>query len=75
MALVKKLNKIKMRRNAVHKPIDYTYTVFTDKNGRKYLQIDSYGSKTRKIKGKKSQTIQFDKAGMKKLSEIIGDIL
>lgn len=75
MALVKKLGKITMDRNLVHEQVECTYTVFTDSDGYRYLQIDTYGSKTRKLKGKKSQSLQFDRESMKKLSEIIGNIL
>lgn len=75
MALVKKLAKITMDRNVVHEPVECTYTVFRDSDGYRYLQIDTYGSKTRKLKGKKSQSLQFGEESMKKLIEIIGAIL
>jgi hypothetical protein len=75
MALVKKLSKITMDRNIIHGPVDCSYTVFTDESGGKYLQIDTYGSKTRKIKGKKSQSIQFNENSLRELMEIIRHIL
>lgn len=74
MALVKKLDKITMDRNFVHDPVECTYTVFTESDGEKYLQIDTYGSKTRKLKGKKSQSIQFNVDSLRKLAEIIREI-
>jgi hypothetical protein len=59
MALVRKLEKSAMQRTGVHKAVDCTYTVFQDKLGQRYLQIDTYGSARRQLPNKKSQTIQF----------------
>jgi hypothetical protein len=52
--------KVPKERNIIHKDVDATYTIFKDENGKKYFQIDTYGSKDRKIIGKISQSIQFD---------------
>jgi hypothetical protein len=38
----------------VHEPVDCTYTVFEDGAGQRYLQIDTYGSKQRQLRGKKA---------------------
>jgi len=75
MALVKKLNKITMDRNSVHGVVDCTYSIFTDSDGKKYLQIDTYGSKTRKIKDKKSQSLQFSEESLRMLLEIIKGVI
>ena len=61
--------KIKERNNVQEKIIS-SYSVF-DINGEKYFQIDTYGSPDRKILGKISQTIQFDKDVAKKIIEIL----
>ena len=72
MALVKNMERISMDRNYVHQPVEScTYTVFTDDVRGKVLQIDTYGSKSRKIKGKKSQSLQFDAASAAILKEIL----
>ncbi|UCE68090.1 MAG: hypothetical protein JSU85_13135 [Candidatus Zixiibacteriota bacterium] len=58
-----------------HDPVDCSYTVFADESGGKYLQIDTYGSNTRKLKGKKSQSIQFNEDSLRELLEIVRGIL
>jgi len=71
MALIKKLEPMAMDFNRVHEPVDCTYTVFSDEIGSKYLQIDTYGSSSRKIKGKKSQSLQFSEQSLRELKGII----
>ncbi len=70
MALIKKLDKVIKERTSVHKQTDCTYTVFTE-NGKKYLQLDTYGSKDRQIPGKTSQSIQFGPESIAQLKEIL----
>ena len=53
------IQKVNKERNSVHDKVPATYTVFKD-GEEKYIQIDTYGSLTRQIKGKISQSIQFD---------------
>lgn len=62
MALIKKerFSKITKDRIRVHDPAEATYSVFSDENTT-YFQIDTYGSDSRKDKGKVSQSIQIDK--------------
>ena len=75
MALVKKLSKVRMDRNAVHAPVkDATFSVFEDENGRSYLQIDTYGSPTRKLVGKKSQSLQFGPDALRQLRQILDSL-
>ncbi|RKD26048.1 hypothetical protein BEP19_02445 [Ammoniphilus oxalaticus] len=56
----------------VHGTVDATYTVFV-KGGEKYIQINTYGSKERQVKGVASQSIQFNKSSVRQLLEIIGN--
>ena len=72
MALITKFERITMTKNKIHEPASCTYSIFDDADGR-YLQIDTYGSSKRRIKGKKSQTIQLDKAGGRELVRIISE--
>lgn len=58
-------------RNHVHETVKATYTVFKDNRGQKYFQIDTYGSEHREIKGKISQSLQFDDKTGKFLINII----
>ncbi|MCB1482249.1 MAG: methionyl-tRNA formyltransferase [Rhodobiaceae bacterium] len=70
MALIRKFTKKTMDRNQVHGEITATYSVF-HWDDRTLLQIDSYGSKARKIPGKKSQTFQLDEQGASALFQIL----
>ena len=71
MAIVKKMERIELERDSKHTEVDCTYAVLEDDKGNKYLQIDTYGSKTRKIPGKKSQSIRFSPEALKQLKEIL----
>jgi hypothetical protein len=71
MAFVGTVKQIRKVRCSVHEPVECTYTVFTGDDGQKYLQLDSYGSATRKLTGKISQTLQFNKASAQELRAII----
>ena len=71
MAIVRKLDPIKLDRESRHSEVDCTYSVIEDEKGDKYLQIDTYGSKTRKIPGKKSQSIRFSPDAIKELKMIL----
>ncbi len=75
MALVRKLESITKERSSVHGPVDCVYTVFTGEDGKRYLQLDTFGSKNRQIAGKISQSVQFDVASAIQLKRIIEDEL
>jgi hypothetical protein len=70
MALIRKFEPKSMDRNSIHDEIEASYTAF-ERDGRSFLQIDSYGRAEREIPGKKSQTIQLDEQGAKQLFEIL----
>ncbi len=59
MAIIRKLDPINLDRDSKHTEVNCTYAILEDDQGDKYLQIDTYGSATRKIPGKKSQSIRF----------------
>jgi hypothetical protein len=71
MAIVRELDPIKLDRDSKHSEVDCTYSIIEDEKGDKYLQIDTYGSKTRKIPGKKSQSIRFSPEAIDQLKEIL----
>ena len=73
MALLGKLEKVTMDKNRVHVEIDGTYSIFQEA-GETYLQIDTYGSRSRKIPGKKSQTLQFGPQGLRILRNILSTL-
>ena len=70
MALIKAFTNRLMDRPTLHEEIEASYSVF-EKDGRKLMQIDSYGRESRQIPGKKSQTIQLDKEGATSLFKIL----
>ncbi len=70
MALIRKFSRKEMDRNSVHDQIDATYSAF-NRDGRVFLQIDSYGRATRDMPDKKSQTIQLSEESARQLFDIL----
>ncbi|SDP61343.1 hypothetical protein [Desulforhopalus singaporensis] len=70
MALIRKLDKIELEKDIKHSEVDSTFTIIKNQDG-KFLQIDTYGSKKRQIRGKKSQSIRFSAEAIEQLKEII----
>jgi hypothetical protein len=70
MALIRHFDRKHMERNSIHDEISATYTVF-ERDGRRFIQIDSYGRDEREIPGKKSQTIQLDRDSAQELYKIL----
>ncbi|MBX9635235.1 MAG: hypothetical protein K2X44_09675 [Magnetospirillum sp.] len=71
MALVRKFEKFGLQVEKVHGEVNSTYTAFRAADGKSYFQIDTYGSPERKLKGKKSQTIQLDEGAAKELIALL----
>ena len=71
MAIVRKLEEIQLERDAPHREVKATFTIVFGKDGNKYLQIDTYGSKERLYKGKKSQSIRFAPEAINQLKKIL----
>ncbi|MEN4046577.1 hypothetical protein [Sulfurimonas sp. NWX367] len=70
MALVTTIKLQKLERDSKHNEVECTYTIIENEDG-KFLQIDTYGSENRQIKGKKSQSIRFSKDAINQLKNII----
>lgn len=77
MARIMKENfkKIQKERNNVHIPARSTYSVFKTVDGKKYFQIDTFGTTERMNPEKISQSIQFDAEFATELIRIISDEL
>lgn len=71
MAIIRKLEPATLERDSRHTEVDCTYTIVTDTQGEKSLQIDTYGSAARKIPGKKSQSIRFSPEAIEQLKQIL----
>jgi hypothetical protein len=54
-----------------HTDAEGTYSIIYEPDGEKILQIDTYGSKNRRIPGKVSQSIRFSPEGLKQLKQIL----
>ena len=72
MAIVRHLEEQPLQVEAGHTETECTYSLVKDRDGTKYLQIDTYGSPDRKIGGKKSQSIRFAPEAVAELRLIIG---
>jgi len=70
MAIIKKLERIDLERDSRHTEVECTYAI-VEVEGKKFLQIDTYGSSTRKMPGKKSQSLRFCQEAIKQLESII----
>jgi hypothetical protein len=70
MAVVRKLEQLTLEKDSPHTDVECTYSIVNEKEER-FLQIDTYGSTTRKIPGKKSQSIRFAPEAIKQLKIIL----
>lgn len=70
MAIVRELKQIETEYSP-HSEAKATYSILTDKEGKTFLQVDTYGSASRKILGKKSQSIRFSAEALSELQRVI----
>jgi hypothetical protein len=71
MAIIRRLNHLALERDTPHSEVDCTYSIIHDDAGRRYLQVDTYGSKVRQIPGKKSQSIRFAPEAIEQLKALL----
>jgi hypothetical protein len=71
MALVTKLVHQVLQSRTRHSTADCTFDVVTDEAGDRYLQLDTYGSMTRKMAGKKSQSLRLAPSAIAQLKKIL----
>ncbi|WP_238944680.1 hypothetical protein [Allofranklinella schreckenbergeri] len=70
MALVSAITHKPLQAISKHTEVECTYTV-VDVEGEKQLQLDTYGSASRDIPGKKSQSLRLNSQAIQQLKEII----
>ena len=71
MALIKKFHDIGAGKlGRIRSEVDCTYATF-ELEGRRYLQLDTFGSSDRVFRGKLSQSIQLDRKGARFLKALI----
>ncbi|WP_160004772.1 methionyl-tRNA formyltransferase [Rhizobium sp. 18055] len=72
MARITKFELASMQRFQLHDPIDAK--IFTHEyDGRRLVQISTYGRNSRQEHGKLSQTIQLDEEAARQLFELLGN--
>ncbi|PLC52828.1 hypothetical protein CR155_15565 [Pollutimonas nitritireducens] len=71
MAIVKNIAHQALDRDSKHTEAECTFDVVTDAEGHKYLQLDTYGSSSRQIRGKKSQSIRLAPEAVQQLKVIL----
>lgn len=70
MALIEGFERGDLQRMQLHDAVDARYYV-NEIDGRKLLQISTFGRPTRDLPGKVSQTIQLDQASGRELFDIL----
>lgn len=70
MALVRKFDKLDSERTQLHEEVEARYSVF-ERDGKGFVQINTYGRPTREVPGKVSQVIQLDRQGAESLVSIL----
>ena len=71
MALIRSFEMRTLERGGIHPTrVDCEWAVF-EQDGKRLLQLDTYGSDHRKDKGTVSQTLQLDWAGARELHRIL----
>jgi len=71
LALIRRFEPLGARDTGrVHGEVDCGFSIF-ENGGRRYLQLDTYGSSTRAIPGKVSQSIQVDEDGARVLARLV----
>ena len=71
MALITRLERMELERDAPHRHAACTYSMVPGPKGSKLLQVDTYGSAQRKLRGKKSQSIRMSTDVIRELLEIL----
>ena len=70
MAMIHKLRRVELETKAKHTDAEATYAIVT-LEGKRFLQIDTYGSSNREFPGKQSQSIRFSRDALAQLREIL----
>ena len=73
MARIDAFKEKSIERVTRHKPVSATYSIY-ELDGKKVLQIDTYGSPDRQMPGKTSQSIQLEESGIAALKKILEQI-
>ena len=72
MAIVRRLVPQQLEQKSQHSETECTYAIVEAPDGT-YLQVDTYGSRQRRIPGKKSQSIRFAPEAVEQLKAILAN--
>ena len=72
MALVTKIVRVRKDRHRVHSKTKCECSIF-ELDGARYLQLDTFGSDTRKDRGQISQSLQLDERGAAELFALLAE--
>jgi hypothetical protein len=72
VALIREFRQVSSDKHSAHKPVSCGWRAF-DSGGVTFLQFDTYGSESRQILGKVSQSFQVDRQGATMLLKLIRD--
>lgn len=72
MAFIDEFTSVPSTASSLHGPVLCGWRVF-DTEGKRILQLDTYGSQDRQIRGKVSQSIQIDRESAGTLLKLIRD--
>ena len=70
MALISEFEESSSEIQRKHSSVQCGWRYF-DVHGERFLQLDTYGSEDRKLKGKQSQSIQLDRDAAAELLRIL----
>lgn len=73
LALVTKFEQHDPRSQSLHPTHVTCRYVLRNIEGRKWIQLDTYGSSTREMPDKLSQTVQFTEVEARRLWTVLGD--
>jgi hypothetical protein len=71
VAIIRELKQRVLERDSPHTEAEGTYSIVYESDEKKVLQIDTYGSKSRRFPGKVSQSIRFSPEALKQLGRIL----
>lgn len=73
MAIIREMKLRVLEKEAAYAEAEGTYSIVEQPDGRKVLQIDTYGSEHRRFPGKVSQSVRFSPEALKQLRKILRD--
>ena len=70
MALIRRFEKLEGERHGLHDEVEARYAIF-ERDGKVFLQFNTYGRPSREAPGTVSQSIQLDRAGAEQLHKLL----